>query len=84
MKDNPPPYTSWVNFFAEYLIQNFGTDEFEVHNYAMSARSFLHAGVPNFTEKINMASMWNGEKFNDFMNSNADVFVIMMGTNDMV
>ena len=73
MKDNPPPFTSWANFFTEYVIQNFGFDEFEINNYAMSGRALMH----NF-----LAPIWTGEKFNDFMNSNADVFLIMIGTND--
>ena len=38
----------------------------------MSGRGVMH----------NQYGIWTGEKFGDFMNSNADVFVIMIGTND--
>ena len=62
-----------MNYLTEYIIQNFGLDEFEVDNYAMSARSLM-----NDTR----APIWQGEKFDAFMKSNADVFIVMIGTND--
>ena len=31
-----------------------------------------------------IATIWKGEKFDDFMHSNADIFIIMIGTNDNI
>ena len=62
-----------MNFLADFIVQNFGFDQFEVDNYAMSARSLMNDS---------RAPIWQGEKFDAFMKSNADVFIIMIGTND--
>ena len=48
---------------TSFIIQNFGFDKFEVNNYAMSARALEHNGGWNHQ------SIWNGEKFADFMKS---------------
>ena len=42
----------------------------------MSSRALAHDGGWNHKP------IWTGEKFNDFMSSNADVFIIMIGQND--
>ena len=39
----------------------------------MSGRALMHDFI---------ATIWKGEKFDDFMHSNADIFIIMIGTND--
>ena len=74
--DNPPPYTNWVNFLAEYIIKNYGLNRFEVNNFAMSARALAHDGG------WAKAPIWKGEKFDSFVQSNPDVVIIMIGNND--
>jgi hypothetical protein len=44
----------------------------------MSSRALAHDGGWNHKP------IWTGEKFNDFMSSNADVFIIMIGQNDNI
>ena len=70
--------TNWVNYLADLLVENYGIDKYEVNNYAMSSRALCHDGG------WNNASIWKGEKFDDFVNSKADAYIIMLGQNDNV
>ena len=55
------------------IVDSYGISRYEVNNYAMSSRGLCHDGG------WNKSPIWTGEKFEDFLHSNADAYIIMLG-----